>query len=198
MAREVAGAGGADSLDSFAVNKQQRAELAATLRAGERAFAHDKLAEALGQFEYARAMFASEGELEVSGETLADVLNMILACAQPLADWTTMTEAAHALIAIDPAECDPWIRLAIALKHTGDLPGSTNAVLHAIELDSDDSNARYEHACQLAVAGDIDAALERVTEAVERGADRMALVADDELASLRELPRFRELTAEQS
>jgi tetratricopeptide (TPR) repeat protein len=180
------------------VNKQQRVELAATLREAKRAYVQDKLVEAMGQFEYARAIYGEEAELDVNGETLADVLNMILACAQQLADWTTMAETSNALIALDPAECDPWIRLAIALKHTGDLPGSTKAVLHAIELDPDDSNARYEHACQLAVAGDTAAALERVAEAVDLGADPEALVADDELASLRELARFRELTSQEN
>lgn len=176
------------------MNKTQRAELTTTLRQAERAYRVGKLADAMEQFEYARAIFTSEGELVVDGETLADVLNMILACAQPLLDWTTMTEAANALIAIDPAACDPWIRLAIALKHTGDLAGSTKAVVHAIELDPHDSNARYEHACQLAVAGDVAAALDRVAEAVGLGAEPDALIADDELARLREVPRFRELT----
>jgi tetratricopeptide (TPR) repeat protein len=178
------------------VNKAQRAELTTTLREAASAYRSGKLADAMQQFEYARAIFASEGELEVDGETLAEVLNMILACAQPLLDWTTMTEAAHALIGVDPRACDPWIRLAIALKHTGDLAGSKKAVMHAIELDPDDSNARYEYACQLAVAGDIEAALERVEEAIERGADRSALLADEELTALRELPRFRELTSQ--
>ena len=173
-------------------------ELATTLREAKRAYMRDDLAEAMGQYEYARAIYGGEAELEVGGETLADVLNVILACAQSLADWTTMAETAHALIGLDPAECDPWIRLAIALKHTGDLAGSTKAVLHAIELDPDDSNARYEHACQLAVAGDTAAALERVAEAVDLGADPEALIADDELASLRELARFRELTSQEN
>ena len=150
-----------------------------------------KLGEAMSQFEYARAMFGREAALEVDGIVLAEILNMILACAQSLADWPTMLETSPALIAIEPSECDPWIRLAIALKHTGDLPGASQAVLHAIELDPDDSDARYEAACQLA-----EPARPRRPRAGRRGrsnavADEEALLGDDELASLRALPRFQ-------
>ena len=66
-------------------------ELATTLREAKRAYMRDNLVEAMGQYEYARAIYGAEAELEVGGETLADVLNMILACAQPLAQADART-----------------------------------------------------------------------------------------------------------
>jgi thioredoxin-like negative regulator of GroEL len=124
---------------------------------------------------------------------LSGVLNSLLACAQPLQDWAAMKEVATDLIALEPNDCDAWIRLSIGLKHLGELTPATEAVLRAIELDADDSNARYEHACQLAVAGDLEAALDRVAEALDRGARRAEMQADDELSALHGLPRWQTL-----
>lgn len=159
----------------------------------EEAFASGDLEAARTAFEYVRAALGDEGRAELGAITLANVLDNLLACAQPLGDWAEMKVLATELIALEPEQCDPWIRLSIGQKHLGELADATASVLHAIELEPDDSNARYEHACQLAVAGELDLALDRVAEAVERGARRADLLADDELAALRDLPRFREL-----
>jgi len=144
-------------------------------------------------YEYVRAALGDSGRTRSGVITLPLVLDNLLACAQPLGDWAEMKVLATELVALEPEDCDAWIRLSIGQKHLGELTDATASVVRAIELDPANSNARYEHACQLAVAGQLEAALDRVAEAVQRGARRTELLADDELASLRDLPRFREL-----
>lgn len=59
-----------------------------------------------------------------------------------------------------------------------------------------DPTVRYNLACSLALSGRSEEACDALARAVELGYDDAGqMLADDDLASLRELPRFRELVA---
>jgi tetratricopeptide (TPR) repeat protein len=65
-----------------------------------------------------------------------------------------------------------------------------------VELQPEDSNARYNLACSLALVGECAQALSELEEAVRLGYDDPEhLIKDEVLISLREEPKFQELLA---
>ena len=65
-----------------------------------------------------------------------------------------------------------------------------------VALLPDDPSVRYNLACSLALTGAREAALDALGEAIQRGYDDPEhLSADDDLASLRDEPRFVALLA---
>ena len=68
----------------------------------------------------------------------------------------------------------------------------------ALEIDPNDSVVLYNVACNLATLGETDKALEYLERAIEHGTVSEAWMRNDEdLASLRDLPRFKDLVQQQ-
>ncbi|MBX3390329.1 MAG: hypothetical protein KF691_12845 [Phycisphaeraceae bacterium] len=88
-----------------------------------------------------------------------------------------------------------WSNYAYALHMAGDLEGSIQAGLKALELGFRPESESYNIACAYALQGKSDQAIEWLTKAFEnRYADQETLAADDDLNSLRKDPRFVALT----
>jgi Flp pilus assembly protein TadD len=65
-----------------------------------------------------------------------------------------------------------------------------------VRMVPENETAHYNLACSLALCGRTDEALDTLAEAMRLGYDDLGhLLTDDDLTSLREEPRFRELTA---
>ena len=87
------------------------------------------------------------------------------------------------------------------LRTLGELVSKKGDVQRALELDRrlvsllpDDSMARYNLACSLALAGQPDEAIDALSRAILLGYDDLAhLEVDPDLDSLRERPDFRAL-----
>lgn len=109
------------------------------------------------------------------------------------------TEAGTTVLSFGgPATFEPsaweWTFRAAAARKAGE-HGRARQILEEVLATFPDSAAvRYELACFEATAGDRDAAVERLREAIERAPDVAAYArADEDFASLRADPEFAEL-----
>lgn len=88
-----------------------------------------------------------------------------------------------------------WSNYAYALHMAGDLDGSIQAGMKALELGFRPDSESYNIACAYALQSKSDQAIEWLTKAFEnRYADQDTLAADEDLNSLRTDPRFISLT----
>ena len=70
-------------------------------------------------------------------------------------------------------------------------------LLRAIEMDPDDPVVLYNVACNLSTLGEAEKALEYLGKAIKFGTVNAAWMrADEDLANLREYPRFAEMLEE--
>lgn len=95
-----------------------------------------------------------------------------------------------------PQNASALICLGMVLTQLGRYAEGLAVDRKLVELQPEDSGARYNLACSLALVGECALALAALEEAVRLGYDdREHLLNDLDLASLREEPRFRELLA---
>jgi tetratricopeptide (TPR) repeat protein len=88
---------------------------------------------------------------------------------------------------------------AVALCRVGRREEGLHWAAQALLLDPQDAGVRYNVACLYALEGDADRALDALEEAFQAGFGHRDWIArDPDLASLRDLPRFRALIGERS
>lgn len=96
------------------------------------------------------------------------------------------------LLARGPRPADVLADLAHVYTRQGRIAEGLALDRELVELLPKDPVVRYNLACSLALSGRHDAACDALEEAAELGyAEIEQMLADDDLASLRELPRFR-------
>jgi putative intracellular protease/amidase len=109
-------------------------------------------------------------------------------------DWPAAAAAYRALTASDPGDGHSWMNLGISLHLGGDLPAATAAYERAAAFDAYRARALFNLACIQALGGEREAALATLERAVEAGfGDGAYMASDEELASLRQEPRFQAL-----
>ncbi len=93
-----------------------------------------------------------------------------------------------------PRDGSLWYALGLARHLAGDYDGAIEANRKAEALDFQRPRVLYNLACEYARKGDADRALDLLREALAQGAaSRSAVLADPDLAGLREDPRFGKL-----
>jgi transcriptional regulator GlxA family with amidase domain len=103
--------------------------------------------------------------------------------------WRKVTEA-------DPQNGVAWYRLGTSLAQAKQLEEAIAPLTKAAEFPERRSGALYNLACAQARLGRSSEALDALARAVEAGfREKWYLEHDDDLASIRELPRFREILA---
>ena len=114
--------------------------------------------------------------------------------ARDRGDWPAAVAAYRALTASDPQDGHSWLNLGLSLHLGGDLPAAAVAHEKAAAFAEVRPRALFNLACAQARQGDGDAALASLEGAVEAGfRDGAYLAAEEELASLRQEPRFQAL-----
>jgi tetratricopeptide (TPR) repeat protein len=110
-------------------------------------------------------------------------------------EWSAAAEAFEPLAREFPDDQRYWMRLGFA-RHSLGQYGASIAAFGQVQRGPALAHARYNIACGEALSGKPEAALEALESAVAAGFnDRATLAADQDLASLRELPRFQALLA---
>lgn len=95
-----------------------------------------------------------------------------------------------------PQNASALICLGMVLTQLGRYTEGLAVDRRLVELQPEDSGARYNLACSLALVGERALALAELEQAVRLGYDdREQMLNDSDLASLRDEPRFRELLA---
>jgi len=113
-----------------------------------------------------------------------------------LARYQQAILAAEKHMELNPDDARAANTRAVALIRVGRTEEGLEWGTRAVELDPVDAGVRYNVACLYAVAGQPEAALRFLEEAVEVGfGNRDWLERDPDLDSIRDLPRFRELMA---
>lgn len=93
-----------------------------------------------------------------------------------------------------PRNAPALVTLGMVLTQLGRHAEGLEVDRRLVELAPEDSTARYNLACSLALTGDPEGALDQLEEAVRLGYDDAAhLAADGDLVSLRGHPRFAAL-----
>jgi len=166
----------------------------ANLQVGLSALAQRQYAEAIGYFEAAAAIDEDDGAS----------LFMTLQCHEALDDPAGARAAAQrAIERLERAvaqEPDNGGILAFgvgALAVLGDVDRARDWGRHALVIDPDDPNLRYNLACAMVRLKDVDYALELLDASFDLSGGGMAPAArdDSDLDPLREDPRFQEIMA---
>lgn len=108
--------------------------------------------------------------------------------------WEFLADFLELARARQPRNVDLLAELGSTYTHLGRYREGLAVDRRVVELAPDNATAHYNLACSLALCDEGDAALDALEQAVERGYDDAAFMASDEdLRSLRAMPRFDEL-----
>lgn len=109
-------------------------------------------------------------------------------------DWAGAAGAYRAYLQDHPESAFAWHRLGASQVGLRQLPEAIASLRKAVEVGGGTSSDYYNLACAHALSGEPDRALDYVEKAIEAGLkNRRQYESDADLASLRELPRFKEL-----
>lgn len=109
-------------------------------------------------------------------------------------DWAGAAGAYRAYLQDHPENAFAWHRLGASQVGLRQLPEAIASLRKAVEVGGGTSSDYYNLACAHALSGEPDRALDYVEKAIEAGLkNRRQYESDADLASLRELPRFKEL-----
>jgi tetratricopeptide (TPR) repeat protein len=112
-----------------------------------------------------------------------------------LGQYQRAIEVLDGCLAVYPDEINAWIDRANAKQELDDLTGALADLGEALTRSPDDKIALYNQACYLSLAGKHDAALDTLERLfVLEPSDRAVARDDDDLAALRDNPRFDKLT----
>jgi tetratricopeptide (TPR) repeat protein len=156
---------------------------------------------AVATFEKVLALQMSVGsphELTTDDGTVTPAMTMsnLAIALQALRQYERMLPVTRDLCALGECGASDLMLHAIALHHCGDLSAALEVCERAIARDPSYAGSHHERACILVATKELARALESVREAVELGSRPAELLADDELAPLREDARFQELTSD--
>jgi ketosteroid isomerase-like protein len=108
--------------------------------------------------------------------------------------WADAESAYRAYLASNPGNAFAWNRLGTSQVQQKKYGEAVASLERAIELGGGTPIDFYNLACALALAGEPDRALDRIEQAIGAGLKRRAQYeSDPDLASLRDLPRFKSL-----
>jgi ketosteroid isomerase-like protein len=108
--------------------------------------------------------------------------------------WADAEAAYRQYVEANPANAFAWNRLGTSLVQQKKYPDAVKSLERAIEIGGGTAVDYYNLACAYALAGNADSALDNVERAIGAGAKRRGQYeSDPDLASLRELPRFKAL-----
>ena len=111
-------------------------------------------------------------------------------------NWPEAAKAYAALADEDPEDGYSWHRLAVALHYSGDAQGALSAAKKASGFREVRPDALVNLACMYARAGQRNDALGALEDAVAAGfSAKWRLQGDEDLASVRDDPRFQKLLA---
>ncbi len=109
-------------------------------------------------------------------------------------DWAGAAAAYQAYVRDQPGNGFAWHRLGSSQVNLRLLPEAIANLKQAIAVGGGIAADYYNLACAYALSGEAELALDHVARAIEAGlVSRRQYESDGDLASLRELPRFREL-----
>lgn len=109
-------------------------------------------------------------------------------------DWAGAAAAYRSYVAQHPDNAFAWHRLGASQVGLRQLPEAIANLEKAVAVGGGTSSDFYNLACAYALSGDAVQALGFVEKAIDAGLrNRRQYESDGDLASLRELPRFREL-----
>lgn len=109
-------------------------------------------------------------------------------------DWAGAAAAYRSYVERHPADAFAWHRLGASQVGLRQLPEAIASLKRAVAAGGGTASDFYNLACAHALSGDAGQALGYVQKAIDAGLrNRRQYESDGDLASLRELPRFREM-----
>jgi serine/threonine-protein kinase len=114
------------------------------------------------------------------------------------AAYEEAVQLADKRLAGNPRDASTLALKALCLAKLGRRAEARRHAAEAVVLSPDDREVVYKQAAVLALVGDGSAALDALRRAIERGYERRMARDDDDLRALRDVPAFRQLTADPS
>jgi ketosteroid isomerase-like protein len=109
-------------------------------------------------------------------------------------DWTDAAAAYQSYLKDHPDSAFAWHRLGASQVALRQLPEAIKSLNQAVAVGGGSAADYYNLACAYALSGASDQALSQVEKAIDAGLrNRRQYESDEDLASLRGLPRFQEL-----
>ena len=152
---------------------------------------------ATNQLEEATRAYVEAARLEPASGTIRRSLGDVRAKAGDRsgarADWTAAIALSRDALRVNPKDTRQLKNVAICLAKLGQRDEALAALQKAIEAGPSSADTQYGAAVVQALIGDGPAALSTLEKALALGASASLAKDDEDLASLRALPRFREL-----
>jgi Flp pilus assembly protein TadD len=104
-------------------------------------------------------------------------------------------EQAQEEVALKPSDARAIARLAVYQAKAGDDESAMRSLKHAQSLAADDQQVLQRAAVVHALAGRTSAALDAIEQAIRKGYSRRLAAEEEDLVSLRRLPRFAAMTS---
>lgn len=181
--------------------------LARAARSGDLGYAYGSFQEIGGQAE--AGYFARVWKRAPSGSwrIVMDTVSPLPAGAKPLPppllaaeesflaeDWDGAAASYRSWVDTHPDDAFAWHRLGASQIRQRQLPAAIASLRRAIATGGGTGADFYNLACAHALSGQTDEALAQIEKAIEAGnRNRRQYESDEDLAALRELPRFQEL-----
>lgn len=162
---------------------------------GQDAYGHGDVDATLEAWEQVLEYFEREGVASLEGFASIPremLLTNMAGVSQGARRWADMRRYAELLVR-DARTAKNLQLLATALKNGGDPERAREVIEEAVRIDPGCAHAHHEHACILAAAGELDAALQAMASAIAAGSSPQSLLDDDELAMMENVPGFDEV-----
>jgi Flp pilus assembly protein TadD len=154
-----------------------------------------------GLGDYARAASAYEGSLlirpqsAVTHRNLGDAYTHLGRKDEARRAYLKAVEQAQEEVALKPSDARAIARLAVYQAKAGDDTAAMRSLSHAQLLAADDQQVLQRAAVVHALAGRTSEALDAIEKAIRNGYSRRLAAEEEDLVSLRRLPRFAAMTS---
>jgi serine/threonine-protein kinase len=153
-------------------------------------FATNRLDEATRAYVEAARLEPASGTIRRS---LGDVRAKTGDASGARADWTAAVSLSRAALKVNPRDARQLKNVAICLAKLGQRDEALATAQKAIDAGPSSGDVQYGVAVVHALTGDGPGALSMLEKALASGASASQARGDEDLASLRSLPRFREV-----
>jgi tetratricopeptide (TPR) repeat protein/TolB-like protein len=153
-------------------------------------FATNRLDEATRAYAEAARLEPASGTIRRS---VGDVRAKAGDASGARADWTAAMALSRDALRVNPKDARQLRNVAICLAKLGQRDDALAALQKASEASQSTSDSQYNTAVVHALLGDVERALPALAKALASGASASLAKDDEDLASLRALPRFREV-----
>jgi tetratricopeptide (TPR) repeat protein len=132
----------------------------------------------------------------VAHRNLGDALLRLGRADEARASYLNAVKYAEAELSVNPADIRTLSALAVYLQKSGQAARAQSRISEALAKAPDNAEVNFRAGVIAALAGEGERALDFLERAAAKGYSKQSIQTDDDLSSLYQSPRFKQLTKE--